>query len=109
MEAAARRHSDEARRRKKAEAVMAGQDLRVLRDYALPQALGITSCIVNPTAEADNFELSPALITFEERDQFGRHPADNPNAHLYKFLAQCDTIKINVVFTEAIRLRLLPF
>jgi len=47
---------------------MTGQDQRVLRDYALPQASDITSSIVNPTVEANSFELSPALITFVERD-----------------------------------------
>jgi len=36
IEAAACRRSGEARRRKKVEAVMVGQDQRVLRDYALP-------------------------------------------------------------------------
>jgi len=47
---------------------MAEQDQRVLRDYGLPQASGITSSVVNPTVEANNFELSPTLITFVERD-----------------------------------------
>ena len=34
---------------------------------------------------------------------------DNPNAHLRKFLAKCDTIKLNGVSDDAIRLRLFPF
>jgi len=72
-------------------------------------SVGITLSIVNPTFEANNFELSPALITFVERDQFGGHPSDNPNLHLRKFLAKCDTIKLNRVTTNAIRLRLFPF
>jgi len=88
---------------------MTGQDQRVLRDYALPQASGISSSAVNPTVEANNFDLSPALITFVERDQFDGHPADNPNAHLRKFLAKYDNIKINEVSMEAILLRLFPF
>ena len=71
IEVVARRRSGEAKRRKKAETVMAGQDQRVLHDYALSQASGITSSIVNPTVEANNFELSPVLITFVEQDQFG--------------------------------------
>lgn len=61
------------------------------------------------SVKANNIELSSGLITFMERDQFGGHPADNPNAHLRKFLAKCDTIKINGVSTEAIRLWLFPF
>jgi len=67
-----------------------------------PQASGITSSIVNPIVEANHFELSPALITFVERDQFGGHPSDNPNVHLRKFLAKCDTIKLNRVTTDVI-------
>jgi len=81
----------------------------VLQDNALPQASSITSSIVNPTVEAYNFELSPALVTFVERDQFGGHPSNNPNVHLRKFLMKCDTIKLNGVTTNAIRLRLFPF
>jgi len=66
------------------------------------QVSGIILSIVNPTLEANNFELNPALITFMERDKFGGHPADNPNAHLHKFIAKCDTIKINRLSTEVI-------
>jgi len=40
----------------------------VLRDYTLPWASGITSSIVSPAVEANNFELSPMLITFMEWD-----------------------------------------
>ena len=66
-------------------------DHRMLRDYALPQATGITSSIVNPTVEVNNFELSPALILFKEWEQFDGHPSENPNAHLHKFLVKCNT------------------
>jgi len=82
---------------------------RVLRDYALPQASGITSFIVSPAVEANTFELSPELISFVEREQFDGHPSENPNAHLRKFLAKCNTIKINGASSNAIRLRLFPF
>jgi len=86
-----------------------GEDHRVLRDYALPQASGITSSIVSPAVEANNFELSPALISLVEREQFAGHPSEDPNAHLRKFLAKCDTIKINGASSDAIRLRVFPF
>jgi len=85
------------------------EDNRVLRDYALPQALGITSSIVSPLVEVNNFELSPMLITFVEQDQFCGHPSDNPNAHLCKFFTKCDTIKLNGVSTNVISLWLFPF
>ena len=66
IEAAARPRVEEARRRKREKVVMAGQDNWLLRDYALPQASGITSSIVNPTVETNHFELSLVLITFVE-------------------------------------------
>jgi len=71
IEAATRHRCSEARRRKEATAVMVEREKRVLQDYALPQASSITSSIISPMIEADNFKLNPALITFMERDQLG--------------------------------------
>jgi len=76
---------------------MGGRDIRVLQDYALPQVSGITSSIVSLALKENNFKLSPVLVTFVERDQFSRHPSNNPNVHLQKFLAKYDTIKLNAV------------
>jgi len=67
IEATACQRGGEARRRKKAEVVMAKGDNRMLQDYTLPQASSITASIVSPVVEANDFELSPALITFAER------------------------------------------
>ena len=81
----------------------------MLRDYVLPQTTGITSPIVCPAIEANNFELWRALISFVEQNQFGGRPTKNPQLHLCNFLAKCDTIKLNGVTANAIRLRLFPF
>jgi len=51
--------------------------------------------------EANNFELSLALVTFVDRDKFSEHPLDNPNMHLRKLFAKCGTIKFNGVSTDA--------
>ena len=64
---------------------------------------------MKPPVEVNNFELRPALISLVERDQFGGHPSENPNLHLRNFLTKCDTIKLNGVPIDAIRLRLFPF
>jgi len=40
---------------------------------------------------------------------FAGHPSENPNAHLRKFLAKYDAIKISGASSDAIRLRLFPF
>jgi len=88
---------------------MAEGDPRALRDYVLTQATCLTSPIVNPAVEANHFELRPALISFVEQNQFGGRPSENPHLHLRNFLAKCDTIKLNQVSADAIRLRLFPF
>ena len=41
--------------------------------------------------------------------QFGGNVIEDPNAHLVTFLEICDTIKMNGVSEDAIRLRLFPF
>ena len=112
IETALRRQGGDVRRKKRGELARAQGDNSVLRDCALPQASGITSStsfIVSLIVEANNFELSPTLISLLERDQFGGRPSENPNVHLHKFLAKCDIIKLNGVSTDAIRLRLFPF
>ena len=88
---------------------MAKRDPRVLQDYVLPQATDLTSPIMNPAIEVNNFELRPALISFVEQNQFGGRPTENPHLHLHNLLAKCDTIKLNGAIAKAIRLRLFPF
>ena len=88
---------------------MAERNPRVLQDYVLPQATDLTSSIVNPSIEANNFELRPALVSFVEKDQFSGRPIENPHIHLHNFLMKCDTIKLNRVSADAIRLRIVPF
>jgi len=86
-----------------------GEEHMVLRDYALLKATRANSSIMRPTVEAHNSELKLALIMFVERDSFGEHPSENPNMHLRNFLAKCDTIKLNGMSIDAIRLRPFPF
>ena len=57
-----------ARRKQQEQVVVAERVPRVLQDYAFPQASDITSSIVAPIVEANNFELRPALISFVEKD-----------------------------------------
>ena len=96
-------------RKRQQQIAMAARDTRVLRDYVLPQATGLTSSIVNPAVEVNNFELRPALVSFVEKDQFSGRPTENPHIHLRNFLTKCDTIKLNGVSAGAIRLWLFSF
>jgi len=43
-----------------------------------------------------------------EQNQFGGRPSENPHLHLHNFMVKCDTIKLNEVSADAIRLRLFP-
>ncbi|XP_038973076.1 uncharacterized protein LOC120105078 [Phoenix dactylifera] len=85
------------------------QNKRLLSDYAVPNINGAQSSIVRPTINANNFEIKLGLIQMVQQEQFGGAPAENPHAHLANFLEICDTIKMNGVSDDAIRLRLFPF
>ena len=81
----------------------------MLRDYVLPQAIGLTSPIMNPAIEANNFKLRLAPISFVKQNQFGLRPTENPHLHLRNFLTKCGTIKLNGASADTIRLRLFSF
>ncbi|XP_048499890.2 uncharacterized protein LOC125497367 [Beta vulgaris subsp. vulgaris] len=80
-----------------------------LRDFAISNASGAASSIVRPTIAANNFELSPALIRVIQQDQFSGLDNEDPNDHITTFLEKCDTLKLNGVTDDAIRLGLFPF
>ena len=82
---------------------------RILRDFAIPTVNGANRSITRPAITANNFELKPALIQMVQQIQFGGGPSEDPNIHLENFLDICDTIKLNGVTNDAIRLRLFPF
>ena len=78
-----------------------------IRDSSIPTFAG--SAIRPPTIQANNFELKPALIHMVESNQFGGYPNESPDEHLAIFLRYCNTIKINNVTPDIIRLQLFPF
>ena len=65
--------------------------------------------IRQPTVDANNFELKPALITMVQQHQFTGHPTEDPNEHLGRFLRMANTVKMNGVKPEVIKLHLFPF
>ena len=67
------------------------------------------STIKQPTMDANNFELKPALITMVQQHQFTGHPTEDPNEHLGRFLRMANTVKLNGVRPEVIKLHLFPF
>ena len=62
-----------------------------------------------PPIEANNFELKPALITMVQQHQFIGHPDEDHNEHMRRFLRMANTVKLNGVNPDAIKLQLFPF
>ena len=88
--------------------VGAGDQRRTLRNYITPGVQGISSSIARLTVEVNNFELRSVPYLW----------SNNPNsvAHHWRiqfapsiFLEVRDTLKLNGVSTDAIRLHLFPF
>ena len=57
-----------------------------------------------PTIDANNFELKPALITMVQQNQFIWHPSKDPNEHMGRFLRIANTMKLNGVNPDVIKL-----
>ena len=62
-----------------------------------------------PSIEANNFELKLALITMVQQHQFTGHPSEDPNENLGRFMRMANTMKLNGVRPDVIKLQLFPF
>ena len=80
---------------------------RPLRDYTIPIVQG--PAIRRPAIAANNFELKPSLIQMVQSNQFGGYPNESPDEHIAVFLQYCNTVKMNGVSDDIIRLQLFPF
>ena len=67
------------------------------------------SAVRQPPIEANNFELKQALITMVQQHQFTDHPSKDPNEHLGRFMRMTNTVKLNEVRPDVIKLQLFPF
>ncbi|XP_073317273.1 uncharacterized protein [Primulina huaijiensis] len=67
------------------------------------------SGIARGTINANNFELKPALINMVQQNLFAGIATADPHVHLRTFLEITDTVKINNVPDDIIRLHLFPF
>ena len=59
--------------------------------------------------EANNFELKPTLITMVQQHQFTSHLSEDPNEHLGRFMRMENTVKMNGVRPDVIKLQLFSF
>ena len=80
-----------------------------MEDFWRPIIQEEYSAIRQPAVDANNFELKPALITMVQQQQFTGHPTEDPNEHLGRFLKMANTVKLNGVRPEVIKLHLFPF
>ena len=80
-----------------------------MEDFWRPIIQEEYSAIRQPTVDANNFELKPALITMVQQHQFTGHPTEDPNEHLGRFLRMANTVKLNGVRLEVIKLHLFLF
>ena len=80
-----------------------------MEDFWRPIIQEEYSAIRQPTVDAINFELKPALITMVQHNLFTGHPTEDPNDHLGRFLKMENTIKLNGVRPEVIKVHLFPF
>ena len=62
-----------------------------------------------PAIEANNFELKLALITMVQQHQFTGHPSEGPNEHMGRFMRMANTVKLNGVRPEVIKLNCFHF
>ena len=80
-----------------------------MEDFWRPIIQEEYSAIKQPIVDANNFELKPALITMVQQNQFTGHPTEDPNESLGRFLRMENTVKLNGVRPEEIKLHLFPF
>ena len=80
-----------------------------MEDFWRPVIQDEYSTVRQPAIDANNFELKPALITMVQQNQFTGHPTKDPNEHLEQFLRMANTVKLNGVRPEVIKLQLFPF
>ena len=80
-----------------------------MEDFWRPIIQQEYSAIRQPIVDENNFELNPALITMVLQHQFTGHSTKDLNEHLGRFLRMENTVKLNGVRSEVIKLHLFPF
>ena len=91
------------------EEVERNQRPNIVEDFWRPIIQEEYSTVRQPVIEANNFELKPALITMVQQHQFTGHPSEDPNEHMGRFMRMANTVKLNGVRPEVIKLQLFPF
>ena len=85
------------------------QERDTIEDFWRPFIHDEYSAVRQPTIDAKNFELKPALITMVQHNQFTGHPSEDPNEHWGRFMRMANTVNLNGVRPKVIKLQLFPF
>jgi Retrotransposon gag protein len=80
-----------------------------LKDFAAPKAIEIQLGYMVPNVAANNFELKLALLNMLSQHMFNSLAHEDQNQYLAMFEKLCNTVKINGVEPEAIKLRTFLF
>ena len=80
------------------------QKQRTMKDLCRPVIRVEYLVMRQPPIEVNNFELKPALITMVQQNQFTGHPSENPNEHSGGFFRIANTVKLNGVNPDVIKL-----
>ena len=82
---------------------------RTMEDFWKPVIGDYCSIVRQPAIEANNFELKSTLITMVHQYQFTGHPSEDLNEHMGRFLRMVNSVKLNGVRPDVIKLQLFPF
>ena len=66
-----------------------------IEDFWRPVIQDEYSAVKQPAIEANNFELKLALIAMVQQHQFTRHPSEDPNEHMRRFMRMENIVKLN--------------
>jgi len=77
-----------------------------IRDHFQPQ---YGNYVVGPPVNVNHFEIKTGLINMVQANQFGGGTMEDPNAHLAQFTELANTVKINGVSEDVIKLKLFSF
>ena len=80
-----------------------------MEDFWKPIVRYDYSVVKQPSIETNNFELKPTLITMVQQNPFISHPSEDPNEHMGRFLRMANTVKLNGVRPDVIKLQMFPF
>ncbi|XP_014503197.1 uncharacterized protein LOC106763531 [Vigna radiata var. radiata] len=86
-----------------------GQDRRTLEDFNTFSGSFHFNSIARPQINAPNMEVKPALIHLVQSKEFHGLAHEDPFKHITCFLEICNTVKLQDVPDDFIRLSLFPF